>query len=228
MASSPTRRGTSRDANGGSSSANAGKDLKDNFVPRFDNTTTTYAEWRRRVTLYARKLELQGRKSEIALNVLSVLEGPSWTQCEDLDLHELEKESGLDILLKCLDRQWAYDAKVEMPTHFEQFFFKLRRKKDQSILEYTTEFHQTLRQVSKHKVDLPEEITGWMSRTDQGTRAAHPDQHRLDPHASSCRAGSLPDPRPRSSPCTPSCTPEEATAPRPMEEAEPSLLGGGL
>ena len=98
MASSPSRRGTSRDANGGSSSANAGKDLKDNFVSRFDNTTTTYAEWRRRVTLYARKLELQGRKSEVALNVLSVLEGPSWTQCEDLDLHELEKESGLDIL----------------------------------------------------------------------------------------------------------------------------------
>ena len=29
-------------ANGGSSGA--GKDVKDNFVPRFDNTTTTYAE----------------------------------------------------------------------------------------------------------------------------------------------------------------------------------------
>lgn len=33
MVSSPSRRGTSRDmANGGSSSANAGKDLKDSFV----------------------------------------------------------------------------------------------------------------------------------------------------------------------------------------------------
>ena len=55
--------------------------------------------------LYARKLELQGRKNEVALNVLSVLEGPSWTQCEDLDIQELEKENGLEILLKRLDKQ---------------------------------------------------------------------------------------------------------------------------
>ena len=71
--------------------------------------------------LYARKMEIQGRKAEVALNILSVLEGPSWTQCEDLDLSELEKEGGLDILLKRLDKQWAHDSKVEMPTHFENF-----------------------------------------------------------------------------------------------------------
>ena len=88
-------------ANGG---AGAGRDVKDNFVPRFENTTVGYTEWRRRVKLYARKLELQGRKNEVALNALSVLEGPSWTQCEDLDIQELEKENGLDILLKRLDK----------------------------------------------------------------------------------------------------------------------------
>ena len=97
----------------------------------------------------------------MALNVLSTLEGSSWTQCEDLDLKELESDEGLNILLKRLDRQWSYDDKVEMPNNFEAFFFKLKRRQ-QTLLEYTTKFHQVLRQVTKHKVDLPEEVTGWM------------------------------------------------------------------
>ena len=157
-------RATSRPPAGSTATGSgiAGKDYKDSFIPRFENSTTSYPEWRTRVKLYARKMEIQGRKAEVALNILSVLEGPSWTQCEDLDLNELEKEGGLEILLKRLDKQWAHDAKVETPTHFDNFFFKMRRKQDHSILEYVTEFHQTLRQISKHKIDLPEEITGWM------------------------------------------------------------------
>eukprot|EP00913_Durusdinium_trenchii_P027430 g25727.t1 len=136
--------------------------LDDNYASRFENTTTSYKEWRRRVLLYARKLEIQGRKTEVALNVLSTLEGSSWTQCEDLDLKELESEEGLNILLKRLDKQWSFDVKVEMPNNFDAFFFKLKRRQQQTLLEYTTEFHQVLRQVTKHKVDLPEEVTGWM------------------------------------------------------------------
>ena len=162
---SPSRRETSSSATASSGLANGAggsRDLKDNYASRFENTTTSYKEWRRRVLLYARKLEIQGRKTEVALNVLSTLEGSSWTQCEDLDLKELESEEGLSILLKRLDKQWSFDVKVEMPNNFDAFFFKLKRRQQQTLLGYTTEFHQVLRQVTKHKVDLPEEVTGWM------------------------------------------------------------------
>ena len=102
---SPSRReNPSFAAAGQANGAGGSRDLKDNFVPRFENTTTSYKEWRRRVLLYARKLEIQGRKTEVALNVLSTLEGSSWTQCEDLDLKELGSDEGLNILLKRLDR----------------------------------------------------------------------------------------------------------------------------
>ena len=73
----------------------------------------------------------------------------------------LESENGPDILLKRLDKQWAFDDKVEMPNSFDAFFFKLKRRQHQTLLDYTTEFHQVLRQ-TKHKLDLPEEVTGWM------------------------------------------------------------------
>ena len=96
------------------------------------------------------------------MNVLAILEGSSWTQCEDIDLQELEGENGLDVLLARLDKQWQYDDRVETSNIFDNFFFKVQRKTGQTLMEYVTEFHQALREVSRLKVSLPDEITGWL------------------------------------------------------------------
>ena len=109
MSQSPKRPTASGSAPSGSES----QYVKDNFVPRFDNTLTGYKEWRKRVVLYSRRLAIQGRAKEVGMNVLAILEGSSWTQCEDIDLKELEGEDGLDVLLARLDKQWQYDDRVE-------------------------------------------------------------------------------------------------------------------
>ena len=132
------------------------------YIPRFDNTTAGYKEWRKRVQLYAHRQKLQGREKETALNILSVLEGASWRQCEDLEISDLEKEDGLSLLLKRLDAQWQYDEKVEMPEAFDRFFFKVMRKPGQSLLEFCTDFNQALRELLKFKIDLPPEVSGWL------------------------------------------------------------------
>ena len=132
------------------------------FVPKFDNTTVGYKEWRKRVQLYAHRQKLQGREKETALNVLALLDGASWRQCEDLEISELAKEEGILAILKRLDAQWQYDEKVEMPEAFEKFFFKMVRKQGQSLLEYCTEFNQSLRELMKFKIALPPEVTGWL------------------------------------------------------------------
>ena len=96
------------------------------------------------------------------MNVLAALEGSSWTQCEDIDLKDLEAENGLDVLLRRLDSKWKYDERVELGSIFDTFFFKVQWKPNPSLLEYVTDFHQALRDVQRLKVDLPEEITGWL------------------------------------------------------------------
>ena len=161
MSTSPARRAAGSGAGSyPTSPTETSPYVKDSFVPRFDNTISGYKEWRKRVQLYARRLELQGRSKEVAMNVLAVLEGSSWTQCEDIDLKELEAENGLDVLLRRLDSKWKYDERVELG--FDTFFFKVQRKPNQSLLDYVTDFHQALRDVQRLKVDLPEEITGWL------------------------------------------------------------------
>ena len=49
-----------------------------------------------------------------------------------------------------------------MPEAFEKFFFKLVRRQGQSLLEYCTEFNQSLRELMKFKITLPPEVTGWL------------------------------------------------------------------
>ena len=132
------------------------------FVPRLDNTTVGYKEWRKRIQLYAHRQKLQGREKETALNVLSILEGASWRQCEDLEISKLAKEEGILAILRRLDAQWQYDEKVEMPEAFEQFFFDGQAAGSIPPIEYCTEFNQSLRELMKYKIAPPPEVTGWL------------------------------------------------------------------
>ena len=120
-----------------------------------------YKEWRKNIQLYVNCQKLQGRSRETALNVLSVLEGIAWRQYEDLKLSELEKEDGIQVILRRLDIQCQYDERVEMPEAFERFFFRLVRKQGQPLLDYCSEFNQALRKLKKFKIELPPEVSGW-------------------------------------------------------------------
>ena len=135
---------------------------KDNYIPKFENTTASYKEWRKRITLYGRRMKQQNRSTEVGLNVLSTLTGASWRQCEDLSLDLLEKENGLDVILTRLDKQWQYDEKVEMPETFEKYFFKMNRQPGQTLLAYCTESAQALRELTKYEVKIPDEVAGWL------------------------------------------------------------------
>ena len=84
---------------------------KDNFIPRFDNTTSGYKEWRKRIPLHARRMAIRKRESEIGISVLSTLTGASWRQCEDLGVKDLETADGFGCILGRLDAQWQYDAR---------------------------------------------------------------------------------------------------------------------
>eukprot|EP00435_Cladocopium_sp_Y103_P054984 s295_g18.t1 len=43
---------------------------RDSYIPIFDGTPSGYKEWRKRLTIYAKKMELTNRKNEGVLNLL--------------------------------------------------------------------------------------------------------------------------------------------------------------
>ena len=101
-------------------------------------------------------------ESEVGISVLSTLTGASWRQCEDLEVKDLETADGLGRILDRLDAQWQYDAKIEMPEAFEKYFYKTYRTMNQTMLDYCTQSGQALRELSKYKVTLPDEVAGWL------------------------------------------------------------------
>ena len=135
--------------------------LKDNFIPLFDGTPSAYREWRKRIMIYARKMQLQKREGEAVLNLLSSLQGSAWRILEDYDLEKAESSGAMNEILAILDKSFKYDTKVELPADFAAYFETLGRRGGQTLLQFVTEHDECLRRIQKHGVDIPSAVQGW-------------------------------------------------------------------
>jgi hypothetical protein len=131
-------------------------------VPEFTGTTDGYKEYRKKVEIYAARGRTKESEATVGLDLMQGLHGRAWDAVEDLDIAELEKDRGWELVLRRLDSVYKYDARTEMPTEFENFFMKLGRKPRETLLEFTTRFHTTHRKIKGHGVDMPTEVLGWL------------------------------------------------------------------
>ena len=88
------------------------------YIPIFDGTPANYKERQKRITIYAKKMELTNRKGECVLNLLGSLQGTAWKLVEDLDLEKTGSDSAFKDIFGMLDTAFQYDSKVEMPSDF--------------------------------------------------------------------------------------------------------------
>ena len=135
---------------------------KDNFIPLFNNRIADYREWRLRIGLYHRKMVLQNKKKEATINLLTSLSGLAWRQVEHAADKLADEDEGFEKVLRMLDACFKYNEKVEMPRAFEKFFFSLQRRPDQTLLSYTTEHREHLREIEKYGVKIPTAVAGWL------------------------------------------------------------------
>ena len=136
---------------------------KDTYIPVFTNRPQDYREWRQRINLYRRKLELQNKSKEAVLNVLTSLHGVAWRQLEPKVETILAKEDGgFDLILAELDATFRYNEDVEMPRAFERFFYGLNRKPDQTLMAYVADHREALHEVEKHGVQISDKVSGWI------------------------------------------------------------------
>ena len=131
------------------------------MIPEFSGKAADYKEFRKRLLLYEKKMELAGRKSETAFNILSSLKGRAWDACEDLGMDVLESDRGMREILSRLDSVFKFDAITELPQDFENFFISMQRKRSETMQEYTANFERQLRRLAAHDVALPEKVIGW-------------------------------------------------------------------
>ena len=134
---------------------------RDSFIPLFDGTPSGYQEWRKRITIYSKKMELMKRTGEAALNLLGSLQGTAWKLVEDYDLEKADKPGAFAEILMRLDKAFKYDSKAEMPADFAAYFEHGGRKANQTLLQFITDHDDKLRKIEKHGVSLPKEVQGY-------------------------------------------------------------------
>ena len=108
--------------------------IKDTYIPIFNTSPGDYKEWRSRINLYRKKLDLQGKSKEAVINLLTSLSGVSWKQVEHNVETYIEDKDGFDKVLAVLDKAFKYDDRVEMPRALEKFFYTMGRRSDQTLI----------------------------------------------------------------------------------------------
>ena len=133
---------------------------KDTYIPLFSGAPQDYKEWRKRINIYYKKMELTNRKAEAVLNLIGSLQGTAWKLVEDFNLDDAGKDSAWRDILKKLDAAFQYDARVQLPNDFDSYF-NLQRSPGQTLLQYVTTHDELYRKVSEHSVTLPVAVQGW-------------------------------------------------------------------
>ena len=106
-------------------------------------------------------MSLTKRANESVLNIVGSFTGVTWRLFQDWGIEELEKEDAFKKVIETLDANFAYDAKVQLPTDFEAYFNLLQRTPGQTLLLYVADHEEAYRKLQQHRIELPASVQGW-------------------------------------------------------------------
>ena len=132
---------------------------KDTYIPLFSGAPQDYKEWRKRIHVYFKKMEITNRKAEAVLNLIGSLQGTAWKLVEDFNLDDAGKDTAFRDILKKLDSAFQYDARVQLPNDFDNYF-NMHRTPGQTLLQYVTTHDELYRRIGDHN-NLPVAVQGW-------------------------------------------------------------------
>ena len=107
-------------------------------------------------------MTLLNKKKEATINLLTSLTGIAWRQIEHVSDKLCDEDDGFTKAIQMLDACFQYDERVEMPRALERFFYQLQRRPDQTLLAYTSEHREQLREIEKYNIKLPASVSGWL------------------------------------------------------------------
>ena len=82
------------------------QNLRDSYVPLFNGQPAEQKEYRKRFSLYHKKMLLSKRGGEAVLNIIGSFTGVVWRLFEDFPVEDWEKEDAFSKVLSRLDRNF--------------------------------------------------------------------------------------------------------------------------
>ena len=114
-----------------------------------------YEMWKKKVKIWDQLTDIPKEKRAAAL--VMILEGKYEIVGLDMEITEMNRDKGVENLLKLLDEKFAKDA---TDNEYEKFkkFEQIRRKADQSITDYIVEFEKCYKGVKGSGQDVADRV----------------------------------------------------------------------
>ena len=127
-------------------------------VPRFDGDRTKYRAYRLRAELYRNRALRRGVESQEYKtwmdDLLTGLTGTAWDTVEPLATLDLSAKHVQERFWKLLDEAFQYDPRTEIIARFEEFLFKYKRGRKETLHEYDQAFAKAYRKFTEIKVKI--------------------------------------------------------------------------
>ena len=122
------------------------------------NETVDYEQWKKEVAMWqvCCKYEEGQRGPALALS----LEGKAKDAVLELELKELQKAGGVELILKTLDGLFLKDENQRMYVAMKKFE-QYTRSKGQSLDEYINEFEKNYNRLKLHKITFPDQFLAY-------------------------------------------------------------------
>ena len=141
--------------------------------PVFNGQIGDYREFRKKVELYAARARGRDAEHTVGLDLMTTLTGRAWENVEDLDVARVSEPQGWRTILERLDACFKYDARTELPSDFENFFYKLNRNGKETLLDYVTRFRKFEKRIRDQEIVLPSKVLGWLLLRRSGITQDH-------------------------------------------------------
>ena len=116
-----------------------------------------YREYRKKVEIYAARMAVSGKEETVGLDILGSLRGKAWDATEDLAIDQVATAKGWQAILSRLDHVFKLDARTELPSQFENVFYKTGPQHRETLVDYISRFAQSYRRVREHFIELPKD-----------------------------------------------------------------------
>ena len=123
--------------------------------PKYDgvNPEKTYKVWKKDLRLWIGSTDIPENKR--GAKVMKAVSGVAKDALEDLDIEEILKPGGVEVIVNILDKAFAPYLEQTMPRAFERAVYNGHREKSQSLLTYTVAAQARFNELRREGVDLP-------------------------------------------------------------------------
>lgn len=139
-------------------------------MPPSFNEKTSYESWKNEIEIWRLVTDLDKKKQALAITLS--LSGRARESALEIAAHDLNTDTGMDVLLSKLDSVFLKEEKDRQYEAYTEFD-RINRQSGTSMVDYIIEFEQRYNKIRKFKMELPDAVLAFKLLDTAGLNTKH-------------------------------------------------------